>query len=238
MQFSSRATKKRGDGAGRSVWQCHHLLQRHRGLHLHVCREYAAPGTQWSNDSATHHLCPYGWIHPAGFEVSILIWTIHYHRSDESSFSTLFWKVHTSIRSLPTMCLIVPTVCVPTHGLKPKIVLLLRWKSALTQGWVTLWHHIYPSHLNTKGRLMEQICLCDFTSKTEGLRLLLWQWQFDTHRWSEWHLMFSCHYEFTMNRTALHFFLHFLSHGSVLCHSSLFTFKVEHKKSWLKPAGF
>lgn len=48
MQFSSRAAKTWGDGAGRSIRQCHHLLQRHCRLHVHVRREYTATGTQQS----------------------------------------------------------------------------------------------------------------------------------------------------------------------------------------------
>lgn len=44
LQFSSRAAQARGDGAGGSIRQCHDLLQRHRGLHIHVCREYTATG--------------------------------------------------------------------------------------------------------------------------------------------------------------------------------------------------
>lgn len=48
MQFSSGAAKTRGDGAGRSIRQCHHLLQWHCRLHIHVCREYTATGTQQS----------------------------------------------------------------------------------------------------------------------------------------------------------------------------------------------
>lgn len=45
MQFCSRAVKTRGDSAGRSIRQCHDILQRHRRLHIHVCREYALTGT-------------------------------------------------------------------------------------------------------------------------------------------------------------------------------------------------
>lgn len=114
---------------------------------------------------------------------------------------------------------------------------VLRWKSALTQGWVTLWHYISPSHLNTKGRLMEQIHLCDFTSRQrvtgcwcDSDSSTLSDEVSDT--WSFLAIMNSW-----WTRTAL-CFLHFLSHGSVLCHSTLLTLKVQHKTSWLKPAGF
>lgn len=59
MQFSSGAAKTRGDGAGRSIRQCHHLLQWHCRLHVHVCREYTATGTQqssneWQQPTVTH----------------------------------------------------------------------------------------------------------------------------------------------------------------------------------------
>lgn len=48
LQFSSRAAKTRRDGAGRSIRQCHDLLQRHRRLYIHVCRKYAVTGIQLS----------------------------------------------------------------------------------------------------------------------------------------------------------------------------------------------
>lgn len=45
LQFGGRAAKTRWDRPGRGLRQRHHLLQRHRWLHLHVCGEYAATGT-------------------------------------------------------------------------------------------------------------------------------------------------------------------------------------------------
>lgn len=67
----------------------------------------------------------------------------------ETSFSCM--KVLTSISSLPTLCLIVPTVFSYTWA-DTQNSAIVRWKSVLTQSWVTLWHHISPSQLNTKGR--------------------------------------------------------------------------------------
>ena len=150
MQFSSRAAKTRGDGAGRSVRQRHHLLQWHCGLHVHVCREYTATGTQQSichcnppmNDShsASQCFCPRTWCSLVKCFRDPLPWLcltatklIAKALKNPSSWSysqrilTLYLctKVLTSIRSLPTVCLIVPTVCVPTHGPQLKIVQLL-----------------------------------------------------------------------------------------------------------------
>lgn len=44
-QLSSRATQTGGDGAGGSLRQRHHLLQRYCWLHVHVCREHTSTGT-------------------------------------------------------------------------------------------------------------------------------------------------------------------------------------------------
>ena len=43
-QLCGGAAEERGDGAGGGLWQRHHLLQRHRGLHLHVGWEHATTG--------------------------------------------------------------------------------------------------------------------------------------------------------------------------------------------------
>lgn len=44
-QLRGRAAEARRDGAGGGLRQRHHLLQRHRGLHVHVGREHTAAGT-------------------------------------------------------------------------------------------------------------------------------------------------------------------------------------------------
>lgn len=57
MQLCSRTAEKRGDRAGRGIRQRHDLLQRHRGLHIHVCREHAATGTRRSTPHRKPQFC-------------------------------------------------------------------------------------------------------------------------------------------------------------------------------------
>lgn len=42
---------------------------------------------------------------------------------------------------------------------------VVRWKSVLTQSWVTLCHRTSPSHLNARGRFPERIHYHDVTSR-------------------------------------------------------------------------
>lgn len=130
MQLCSRTAEKRGDRAGRGIRQRHDLLQRHRGLHIHVCREHAATGAQCLIANLSF-VC--FWQHLSvnfsdfqanlkAFKKSVVVIAV----AVNSPFSTHAWKVLTGSPS--TVCLIVR---VPTHRPRLKIVQLLdgrvRW---------------------------------------------------------------------------------------------------------------
>lgn len=163
-QLCSRTAQTRGDGAGGGLWQRHNLLQRHRGLHIHVCGEHAAAGTRDQYLIAKL--------------VFVFFLTAFKHRLLLFLTSELIWKLFRNQWSWSQSQWVLPFLLV--HGrahrvsiyavshsvpTQLKIVQLLDGRVCLTQSWVTLCHHVSPSHLNTK--------VVSRLHVDEGLRLLM-----------------------------------------------------------------